>query len=227
MTVQRMCELGTVSRAGLYRFEPEGEPPDEDLDLPDDPARCPGVSVLWPATDYSGTQAARLAGEPQAGGPHHAGDNLLCLRRRGLVVTTDSNHNLRVIPIWPRRWKSPVSTSWEAIFSSGRSRFRLKATMDVCISPHGQTLDISRAVIFPGALAPKKSEFMMARLTDGVFRMDAASATIMKKINTGALQYAPAISDNGLELYFTRASQKTRARTRRELHCVSWWRRGV
>jgi hypothetical protein len=119
-------------------------------------------------------------------GPHHAGDNLLCLRRRGLVVTTDSNHNLRVIPIWPRRWKSPVSTSWEAIFSSGRSRFRLKATMDVCISPHGQTLDISRAVIFPGALAPKKSELMMARLTDGVFRMDAASATIMKKINTGA-----------------------------------------
>ncbi len=58
--------------------------------------------------------------------------------------------------------------------------------MDVCISPHGQTLDISRAVIFPGALAPKKSELMMARLTDGVFRMDAASATIMKKINTGA-----------------------------------------
>jgi Tol biopolymer transport system component len=48
----------------------------------------------------------------------------------------------------------------------------------------------------------------MARLTDGAFRMDAASATIMKNINTGALQYAPAISDDGLELYFTRASQK-------------------
>jgi hypothetical protein len=31
----------------------------------------------------------------------------------------------------------------------------------------------------------------------------------MKNINTTALQYAPAISDDGLELYFTRASQLT------------------
>ena len=81
--------------------------------------------------------------------------------------------------------------------------------MDVCISPNGQTPYISRAVIFPGAPAPKKSELMLARLKEGAFRMDADSATIMKNINTGALQYAPAISDDGLELYFTRASQKT------------------
>ena len=33
------------------------------------------------------------------------------------------------------------------------------------------------------------------------------SAAIMKNINTAALQYAPSISADGLELYFTRASQ--------------------
>jgi WD40-like Beta Propeller Repeat len=79
--------------------------------------------------------------------------------------------------------------------------------MDASISPDGQTLYISRAVIFPGAPAPKKSELMVARLRDGVFNMAPNSAEIMKNINAGALEYAPAISANGLELYFTRASQ--------------------
>lgn len=79
--------------------------------------------------------------------------------------------------------------------------------MDVSISPDGQTLYISRAVIFPGAPAPKKSELMVARLRDGTFSIDPDSAILMKNINTGALQYAPAISADGRELYFTRASQ--------------------
>jgi len=79
--------------------------------------------------------------------------------------------------------------------------------MDVSISPDGQTLYISRAVIFPGAPAPKKSELMVARLMDGALKMNPDSARIMKSINTGALQYAPAISEDGRELYFTRASQ--------------------
>ena len=36
MSVSGMCQLGRVSRAGLYRFEPEEERVDEDLDLRDD-----------------------------------------------------------------------------------------------------------------------------------------------------------------------------------------------
>jgi len=82
--------------------------------------------------------------------------------------------------------------------------------MDVSISLDGQTLYISRAVIFPGAPAPKKSEMLIARLTGGVFHLDPNSAAILKNINSAALQYAPAISSDGLELYFTRASQMPR-----------------
>lgn len=78
--------------------------------------------------------------------------------------------------------------------------------MDAGISPDGQTLYISRAVIFPGAPAPKKSELMVARLRDDAFDLLPNSAEIMKNINTGALQYAPCISADGRELYFTRAS---------------------
>ena len=79
--------------------------------------------------------------------------------------------------------------------------------MDVSISPDGQTLYISRAVFVPGAPAPKKSKLIVARLKDGAFRIDPDSASIMKNINSSSLQYAPSISANGLELYFSRASQ--------------------
>jgi WD40 repeat protein len=79
--------------------------------------------------------------------------------------------------------------------------------MDVSISPDGQTLYISRAIIFPGATSPKSSQLMVARLKGGAFSIDPASAAIMKNVNTPALQYAPSISADGRELYFTRASQ--------------------
>ena len=35
MTAERMCELGQVSRAGLYRFEPERRQAGADLNLRD------------------------------------------------------------------------------------------------------------------------------------------------------------------------------------------------
>lgn len=81
--------------------------------------------------------------------------------------------------------------------------------MDASISPDGQTLYLSRAVIVPGAPAPKKSELMVARMKDGAFAIDPKSARIMQKINIGPLAYAPAVSADGLELYFTRASMRT------------------
>jgi len=79
--------------------------------------------------------------------------------------------------------------------------------MDACISADGQTLYISRAVMAPGAPAPKQSDLMVARLKGGVFRIDPDSGRIMKNINTEALEYAPAVSADERELYFTRASQ--------------------
>lgn len=79
--------------------------------------------------------------------------------------------------------------------------------MDASISPDGKTLYISRAVILPGASAPRESKLMVARKNDGAFEIAPDSDRIMKNINTGPLAYAPAISANGPELYFTRASQ--------------------
>jgi len=36
MTARRMCELGQISRAGFYQFEPDRESLDRDLDLRDE-----------------------------------------------------------------------------------------------------------------------------------------------------------------------------------------------
>ena len=80
--------------------------------------------------------------------------------------------------------------------------------MDVGISLDGSTLYISRALFVPPLpLPPFRSRLLVARRPeDGSFVIDPRSAELMKNVNTRALAYAPAISPDGLELYFTRAS---------------------
>ena len=99
MTIQRMCEVGQVSRATFYRFDPDREPADEDLDLRDEIQR---VALEFPC--YGRPRiTAELKRRGWDVGHRRVGrimreDNLLCLRKRKFVVTTDSNHNLRVYP---------------------------------------------------------------------------------------------------------------------------------
>ena len=100
MTVREMCHLGQVSRAGFYRFDSEREPWDEDLDLRDELQR---IALEFPF--YGRPRiTAELKRRGWEVGHRRVGrimreDNLLCLRRRKFVVaTTDSNHNLRVYP---------------------------------------------------------------------------------------------------------------------------------
>ena len=94
-----MCELGHVSRAGLYRFDPKAEVRDDDLNLRDQIQR---IALEFP---YYGRP--RITAELRRRGwkVNHKRvrrimreDNLLCLRHRKFVVATDSNHNLRVYP---------------------------------------------------------------------------------------------------------------------------------
>jgi transposase InsO family protein len=99
MTAERMCELGRVSRAGLYRFEPERRQADADLDLRDEIQRI--------ALEFHCYGRPRITAELKRRGwaVNHKRvrrimreDNLLCLRKRKFVVTTDSNHGFRVYP---------------------------------------------------------------------------------------------------------------------------------
>uniref|UniRef100_Q01RE3 Integrase, catalytic region n=1 Tax=Solibacter usitatus (strain Ellin6076) TaxID=234267 RepID=Q01RE3_SOLUE len=100
MTILRMCELGDISRAGFYRFDPEAEQREEELDLRDAIQR---IALEFPC--YGRPRiTAELRRQGWAVNHKRVGrimreDNLLCIRRRKFVCcTTDSNHGLRVYP---------------------------------------------------------------------------------------------------------------------------------
>jgi putative transposase len=94
-----MCELGQVSRAGWYRQQADAQSADRDLELRDEIQK---IALEWAA--YG---SRRITAELKRRGRTvnrkrvqrlMRQDNLLCLRKRKFVVTTDSDHGLRVYP---------------------------------------------------------------------------------------------------------------------------------
>jgi transposase InsO family protein len=89
-----MAELGRVSRSGFYRFDDGAEPdPDPHMDLRDAIQR---IALEWPS--YGRPRiTAELRRQDWTVNPKLVyrlmrEDNLLCVRKRKFVVTTDSNH---------------------------------------------------------------------------------------------------------------------------------------
>ncbi len=99
LSVKRLCRLVEVSRAGFYRWRDAARVKDGHLDVRDQIQR---IALEWPCYGWRRVQA-----ELQRRGweVNHKRvrrimreDNLLCLRRRKFVVTTDSNHSRPVYP---------------------------------------------------------------------------------------------------------------------------------
>jgi putative transposase len=98
LTIRRMVELSAVSRASFYRsLAPKAVGSDADMDLRDAIQR---IALAWPCYGRP-----RLTAELRRQGwrvnPKRVyrlmrEDNLLCVRRRKFLVTTDSAHGLRV-----------------------------------------------------------------------------------------------------------------------------------
>ena len=81
--------------------------------------------------------------------------------------------------------------------------------MDAEVSPDGGMLYFADAH-FNGGNIPDRSDIGMARMVNGDFNIMPRSAEIMKNVNTDdRLEYAPSISSDGLELFFTRLNQCT------------------
>jgi transposase InsO family protein len=95
-----MVELGGVSRASFYRYDGDGaDQPDRDMDLRDAIQR---IALKWPSYGRPRiTAALRRQGwtvNPKRVYRLLREDNLLCVRKRKFLVTTDSNHKRRVYP---------------------------------------------------------------------------------------------------------------------------------
>jgi putative transposase len=99
LTVDRMVELGRVSRSGFYRFDDIEPGPDRDMELRD---AIQKIAVEWPSYGRPRmTKELRRRGwkvNPKRVYRLMRADNLLCVRQRKFVVTTDSNHTRRVYP---------------------------------------------------------------------------------------------------------------------------------
>ena len=100
LTIERMVELGGVSRASFYRFGKDNPSrTDSDMDLRDAIQR---VALEWPSYGRPRiTAELRRRGwkvNPKRVYRLMREDNLLCVRKRKFVVTTDSNHDRKVYP---------------------------------------------------------------------------------------------------------------------------------
>jgi transposase InsO family protein len=99
LSIERMVELARVSRAGFYRFNEDAAKPDPDMDLRDVIQR---IALEWPS--YGRPRiTAELRRRGWTVNPKRVyrllrEDNLLCVRKRKFVVTTDSNHGRKVYP---------------------------------------------------------------------------------------------------------------------------------
>jgi len=123
--VKRMCQLGQVSRAGFYRSlhaKPEEDP---DLELRDAIQR---VALEFPSYGWP-----RMTRELQRRGwaVNHKRvywlmreDNLLCLRKRKFVATTDSLHDL---PVYPNLAREMTLTGLDQLWVADITYIRLLA----------------------------------------------------------------------------------------------------
>jgi putative transposase len=99
LAIERMCELARVSRRSFYRFDPDAEPADRDMDLRDAIQR---IALEMPSYGRPRITAElrRRGWVVNAKRVHRImrEDNLLCLRRRKFLLTTDSRQGFPIYP---------------------------------------------------------------------------------------------------------------------------------
>ena len=111
-----LCQMTGLSRAGFYRWQAPRQAMPVEMELRDEMQK---VALQWPAYGYRRV-TRELHKRGFAVNHKHVlrmmrEDNLLCVRRRLFVVTTDSRHNLPVYPNLAREMKpAAINQLWVA-----------------------------------------------------------------------------------------------------------------
>lgn len=124
MSIADMCALAELSRAGYYRFLTTPAAGDKDIDLRDAIQR---IALEFP-TYGRPRMTEELHRRGWQVGPNRVyrimrEDNLLCLRRRKFVVTTNSNHDR---PIYPNLARDMVLTGIDQLWVADITYIRLE-----------------------------------------------------------------------------------------------------
>jgi putative transposase len=123
--VNALCQMTGLSRAGFYRWRAPRQATPVEMELRDEMQK---VAVEWPAYGYR-----RITRELHKRGfaVNHKHvlrmmreDNLLCVRRRMFVVTTDSRHNL---PVYPNRAREMTPSAMNQLWVADITYIRLRA----------------------------------------------------------------------------------------------------
>ena len=125
LTIDGMVKLGRVSRSGFYRFHEGGPGSDPDMNLRD---AIQKIALEWPS--YGRPRVTRELRErgwkvnPKRVYRLMREDNLLCVRKRKFLVTTDSNHACKVYPNLARDMLlTAINQLWRADITYIRHRY--------------------------------------------------------------------------------------------------------
>jgi len=122
--VNRLCQITGLSRSGYYRFRRRHESRQTSMTLRN---QIQHIALRWPAYGYRRVHAELVR---QGWRINHKRvlrvmriDNLLCVRRRKFIFTTDSRHGL---PIYPNLVEGLVVTRIDQLWVADITYIRLR-----------------------------------------------------------------------------------------------------
>lgn len=120
-----LCQMTGLNRAGFYRSRTPRLVLPVEMEIRDEMQK---IALEWPAYGYRRITAAL---EHRGFAINHKrvlrimrDDNLLCVRRPGFVVTTDSRHNL---PVYPNLARQTVATAINQLWVADITYIRLQS----------------------------------------------------------------------------------------------------
>ena len=202
LSIERLCVLAGASRRGFYRFAPDRDRVDHDMDLRD--------AIQRIALEMPSYGRPRITAELRRRGwivnakrvqRIMREDNLLCLRRRKFLVTTDARHGW---PVYPNLAADLNLTGINQLWSADITYIRLQAEFVYL----AVVLDaFSRRVIGWALDRTLEARLAVAALEMALSRRDVKPGLVHhsdRGVQYAADSYTSLLKQNGIQISMSR-----------------------